>query len=66
MTGRVQLLTPTVTGVPRVKWCPTCKALTGVAVDILALFPAGPANLTTVTFCEICDDPDDQEGDGRG
>lgn len=65
MSGRVHLLTPTVTGVPRTKWCPTCKAISAVVVDVLALFPAGPTHLTTVTFCEIHDDPDDAEyGDG--
>lgn len=62
---RVQLITPTVTGQPRARWCALCKALTGVAVDVLALFPGGVATVSTVVFCEICDDPDDQE-DGRG
>jgi hypothetical protein len=61
VNGRVQLLTPTITGVPRTKWCPTCKALTAVAVDVLALFPAGPSRVATVEFCEIHDDPDDPE-----
>lgn len=65
-SGRVQLVTPTVTGVPRVRWCEVCKALTGVAVDVLALFPAGVNRLTTVRFCEVCDDPDDPERERRG
>lgn len=65
MTRRTESITPTVTGVPRSRWCPTCKALTAVAVDVLALFPAGPVPVSTVVFCEICNDPDDY-GDGLG
>lgn len=61
MNGRVQQLTPAVTGVPRTKWCPTCKALTAVVVDVFGLFPSGLVRLATVTFCEICNDPDDPE-----
>lgn len=48
------------------RWCETCKALTGVAVDVLAIFPAGVNRLTTVRFCEVCDDPDDPERERRG
>lgn len=65
MTRRTDLITPTITGVPRSRWCPTCKALTAAAIDVLALFPAGPTRVSTVVFCEVCDDPDDPEA-GRG
>ncbi|MEU1180632.1 hypothetical protein ABZ464_23830 [Streptomyces sp. NPDC005820] len=62
MTSREARLTVAVaTSQPRHKWCPGCKANTGLAVDVHALFPTGVTYVTTVAVCEICDDPDDPE-----
>ncbi|PWI06520.1 hypothetical protein DIZ27_32790 [Streptomyces sp. NWU339] len=46
---------------PRSKWCPGCKAMTALAVDVFGLFPTGVVHITTVAVCELCDDPDDQQ-----
>ncbi|MGW3447324.1 hypothetical protein [Streptomyces sp. NPDC001076] len=49
------------TGRPRPAWCAHCKANTGLAVDVYALFLTGVTYVITVAVCEICDDPDDPE-----
>lgn len=61
-----QATVTTVTSTPRPKWCGDCKANSAAAVDLFALFPDGLTYITTVAACEICDDPADQEGAGRG
>lgn len=66
MTSREQQLSVTVaTSEPRPKWCDDCKANSAIAVDVFALFPTGLTFLGTFAFCEICDDPADQEDTNR-
>lgn len=39
-------------------WCTVCKAWTRITADLLLLSPAGLSTVGTLTWCEICDDPD--------
>lgn len=62
MNGRrAQVRIALATSEPRPRWCPECKAETAIAVDVYALFPTGLTYVTTVSLCELCDDPADQE-----
>lgn len=66
MSSPAPTIVTTVTSTPRPTWCAVCKAETGSVVDVFALFPDGLTFITTVAVCEICDDPADQQGAGRG
>ncbi|MFZ4266608.1 hypothetical protein [Streptomyces arboris] len=45
----------------RVEWCTTCKAWSRLAGSVLLLTPEGVSTVGTWAWCEICDDPADQE-----
>jgi len=49
----------------RADWCPACKAWTRAVGAVLLLTPDGVATVGTWAWCEICDDPTDQQHDGR-
>lgn len=44
-------------GTPAPTWCPTCKAYTRLAGELLLLDPAGVTQVGSYTWCEVCDDP---------
>lgn len=43
------------------RWCTTCKAWTVLAGDLLLLSPGGVSTVGEFAWCEICDDPDQQQ-----
>lgn len=45
----------------RTEWCTTCKAWTRLTGSVVMLTPYGLATAGTWAWCEICDDPADQE-----
>ncbi|MFE0763699.1 hypothetical protein [Streptomyces smyrnaeus] len=45
-------------GALRPEWCTTCKAWTQLSTDLLLLSPGGVASVGSLTWCEVCDDPD--------
>ncbi|MFJ3249080.1 hypothetical protein [Streptomyces sp. NPDC086782] len=48
-------------GAPRETWCADCKAYTRIAGQVVILTPAGVTTVGAWSWCEICEDPDDQE-----
>ncbi len=42
-------------------WCPACKAYTRLTGRVALLTPEGVSTVGTWSWCEICDDPTDQE-----
>lgn len=48
-------------GKVRDEWCTACKAYTRITGELLLLTAAGVSTVGTWTWCEICDDPTDQQ-----
>lgn len=51
-------------GTVREGWCLTCKARTLLTGELLLLTPHGVTVAGEWAWCEICDDPADQEDNG--
>ncbi|MFE3378713.1 hypothetical protein [Streptomyces anulatus] len=45
----------------RIEWCEACKAFTRLAGSMLLLTTSGVSTVGAWAWCEICDDPADQE-----
>jgi hypothetical protein len=43
------------------EWCTACKAYTRVTGAVLMLTPGGVSTVGTWAWCEVCDDPADQD-----
>ncbi|MFB8402199.1 hypothetical protein [Streptomyces sp. NPDC055912] len=54
------------TGTPTEEWCDGCKAYTRLSGPLLLLAPGGVSTIGTWSWCEICEDPADQQGSARG
>lgn len=39
-------------------WCAACKAWTRITADLLLLAPDGLSTIGTLSYCEVCEDPD--------
>lgn len=46
-------------GTSRDAWCPSCRAWTSVAADLLLLSVEGVSSAGTLTWCDVCEDPRD-------
>lgn len=46
-------------GPSREAWCPSCRAWTSIAVDLLLLSTEGVRSAGALTWCDVCEDPRD-------
>ncbi|WP_331756206.1 hypothetical protein OHA04_45710 (plasmid) [Streptomyces sp. NBC_01590] len=57
---------PLAAGDVHADWCPVCKAYTVLTGTTLLLTSGGVSTVGTWQWCEVCDDPTDQQEPARG